>query len=139
MSSSFIEIKGLTKWYKQATEPAVNKLDLKIEKGSIFGLLGPNGAGKTTTISILCSQIKANSGKVIIAGNDLSTDTEKIKKIIGVVPQDIALYPNLSANENLKFFGNMYGLNGQKLKNLIRQNMHDFGLEHKLHNKINTL
>ena len=138
MSSSFIEIKGLTKWYKQATEPAVNKLDLKIEKGSIFGLLGPNGAGKTTTISILCSQIKANSGKVIIAGNDLSTDTEKIKKIIGVVPQDIALYPNLSANENLKFFGNMYGLNGQKLKNLIRQNMHDFGLEHKLHNKINT-
>ena len=138
MSISFIEIKGLTKWYKQATEPAVNNLDLKIEKGSVFGLLGPNGAGKTTTISIICNQIKANSGKVIIAGNDLSTDTEKIKKIIGVVPQDIALYTNLTACENLKFFGNMYGLSGKFLKQRIVACMVNFGLENKLDQKINT-
>ena len=138
MPGSFIEIKGLTKQYKQATEPALNNLDIEIDKDSIFGLLGPNGAGKTTTISIICNQIKADSGKVIIAGNDLSTDKEKIKKIIGVVPQDIALYPNLTAYENLKFFGNMYGLSGTLLKKRIVDCMVNFGLENKLNQKIKT-
>jgi ABC-2 type transport system ATP-binding protein len=138
MSESFIKIKGLTKQYKQATEPALNNLDLEIAKDSVFGLLGPNGAGKTTTISIICNQIKADSGKVIIAGNDLTTEKEKIKKIIGVVPQDIALYPNLTAYENLKFFGNMYGLSGTFLKQRIVDCMTNFGLEHKLNQKIKT-
>ena len=93
---------------------------------------------KTTTISIICNQIAADSGKVVISGNDLNADKEKIKKIIGVVPQDIALYPNLTAFENLKFFGNMYGLKGSKLNDLIRQKMSDFGLEHKLDKKLRT-
>lgn len=138
MPADFIEIKGLTKQYKQATEPAVNKLDLKIEKKAIFGLLGPNGAGKTTTISIICNQIKADSGTITIEDKNLFSDKEKIKRIIGVVPQDIALYPNLTAYENLKFFGNMYGLSGSGLKQRIEQNMHDFGLDHKLHKKVKT-
>ncbi len=138
MSENFIQIKGLTKRYKHAAEPAVNKLDLEIEKKTVFGLLGPNGAGKTTTISIICNQINADSGTVTIDGKDLSADRERIKRIIGVVPQDIALYPNLSAYENLKFFGNMYGLSGNSLKDRIKKNMLDFGLEHKLHKKIKT-
>ena len=138
MPEKFIEIRGLTKQYKHATEPAVNHLDISIRKKAIFGLLGPNGAGKTTTISILCNQIKADSGNITIAGNHLASEKERVKKIIGVVPQDIALYPNLTAFENLKFFGAMYGLSGNSLKDLIRQNMHDFGLEHKLDKKINT-
>lgn len=138
MPDKFIEIKGLTKQYKQATEPAVNMLDLNIDKGAIFGLLGPNGAGKTTTISIICNQIQADSGTITISGKNLASEKEKIKRIIGVVPQDIALYPNLTAYENLKFFGNMYGLKGVGLKNRIEQNMLDFGLEHKLHKKVNT-
>lgn len=138
MAENFIEIKGLTKQYKQAAEPAVNKLDLSISEKAIFGLLGPNGAGKTTTISIICNQIKADSGTIKIDGNDLGSEKESIKQIIGVVPQDIALYPSLTAWENLKFFGNMYGLSGQTLGERIKQNMHDFGLDQKLNKKIRT-
>lgn len=138
MPEKFIEIKGLTKQYKQATEPAVNMLDLNIEKGAIFGLLGPNGAGKTTTISIICNQIQSDSGTITISGKNLASEKEKIKRIIGVVPQDIALYPNLTAYENLKFFGNMYGLSGSGLKQRIEENIHDFGLDQKLHKKVNT-
>jgi len=133
-----IEIKGLTKWYKNATQPAVNKLNLTINRGEIFGLLGPNGAGKTTTISILCTQINSSEGTVIIDGFDLKKDANQIKKIIGIVPQDIALYPTLTARENLDFFGHMYGLHGKELDEKIRQCMHDFGLEDKMDKKIKT-
>lgn len=138
MPTNFIEIKALTKHYKQASEPALNSLDLSIGRKAIFGLLGPNGAGKTTTISIICNQIKADSGTIKIDGYDFVSEKEKIKKIIGVVPQDIALYPDLTAYENLRFFGNMYGLSGETLTERIRQNMHDFGLEQKLKKKIKT-
>ena len=110
--SAFIDIQDLTKRYRNADENAVDNLSLQINQAEIFGLLGPNGAGKTTTISILCNQITANSGQVYIEGKSLNSDRENIKKIIGVVPQDIALYPKLSAYENLRFFGNMYGLSG---------------------------
>lgn len=135
---TYINILGLTKWYKGASAPAVNNLSLDINKRDIYGLLGPNGAGKTTTISILCNQLKADSGEVTIAGINLAKDKESIKKIIGVVPQDIALYPSLTAYENLRFFGNMYGLSGGELSSRIKQCVTDFGLEHKLNEKIKT-
>lgn len=137
-TETFIEIKGLTRWYRDASEPAVDQLNLQIGKSEIFGLLGPNGAGKTTVISILCNQIDANSGTIKIAGKNLKKERGSIKKMIGVVPQDIALYPTLTAYENLNFFGKMYGLSGSKLKDTIKQNMHDFGLENKPDKKINT-
>lgn len=133
-----IDIKHLTKFYKNADEAAVSELSLTINKGDIFGLLGPNGAGKTTTISILCNQISANEGDVYIEGNHLVSEREAIKKIIGVVPQEIALYPKLTAYENLKFFGNMYGLSGKLLKERIIKSVSDFGLEKKLHLKVST-
>lgn len=135
---AIIEIKGLTKWYRHAGEPALDKLDISIGKGEIFGLLGPNGAGKTTTISILCNQIDASSGTILINKLRLDGDQEKIKKIIGVVPQEIALYPSLTAMENLKFFGNMYGLGGKELIRRIEDCTTSFGLEKKLNKKINT-
>jgi ABC-2 type transport system ATP-binding protein len=134
----FIEIKGLTKWYKNGTEAAVDQLDLNIDEGEIFGLLGPNGAGKTTTLSILCNQIPATGGEVSVNGFSLKTNATELKKIIGVVPQDIALYDKLTAFENLRFFGNLYGLKGIFLKDRIQDCMANFGLEGKLNKKIDT-
>jgi ABC-2 type transport system ATP-binding protein len=133
-----IAIEGLTKWYRDASEPAVDDLDMHIGEGQIFGLLGPNGAGKTTTISILCNQIPATKGNILIKGQQLAHNQESIKKIIGVVPQEIALYPSLTAHENLRFFGNMYGLRGGMLEERIHDCMVNFGLEKKLNKKIST-
>ena len=137
-ATAIIDIRNLTKRYKNADDAAIKELDLIINKGEIFGLLGPNGAGKTTTISILCNQIMADSGEVFIEGKNLMSDTENIKKIIGVVPQEIALYPKLTAYENLKFFGNMYGLKGRVLEERISSCITIFGLEKKLNKKIGT-
>ncbi len=124
-----IEIRDLTKVYKGADEPAVNAISLDIFPNEIFGLLGPNGAGKTTTISILCGLFPATNGSVIIDGIDSHFHLNKIKQIIGVVPQDIALYPTLTGRENLAFFGNMYGLYGSELRDKIDHYLAEFGLE----------
>ena len=133
-----IEIRDLTKCYKGSEEPALKNVDLDIYPNEIFGLLGPNGAGKTTTISILCGLFSPTSGNVTIDGFDLVSGLSEIKKIIGVVPQDIALYPTLTALENLTFFGNMYGLRGKSLYNLIMDRMKVFGLERFTRKKIST-
>lgn len=114
--SPAIEVNRLIKIYKGASNPAVNNISLNIPCGSIFGLLGPNGAGKTTTISILCGLLPRSSGEVSVLGYSLHTQLEEIKKRIGVVPQEIALYPTLTAFENLRYIGNMYGLKGTELK-----------------------
>ncbi|MDX2442364.1 MAG: ABC transporter ATP-binding protein [Bacteroidales bacterium] len=136
--SILIEIIGLTKVYKNSTEPALNDLNLTINRGEIFGLLGPNGAGKTTTISILCCQISPTRGKITIDNNDLAKNQEKIKEVIGVVPQDIAMYPSLTAYENLRFFGNMYGLKGKNLEARIEEIISVFGLQSHLHQKLSN-
>ena len=88
-----VEIEGLTKLFKDADEPAVKGVSFSIRQNEVFGLLGPNGAGKTTIISILCGLVSPSSGTVKIDGLDISTNLDDIKQIIGVVPQDIALYP----------------------------------------------
>ena len=124
-----IEIRELTKRYKGSEETAVNAISLDIFPAEIFGLLGPNGAGKTTTISILCGLLSATSGSVMINGLNIKASPQKIKRFIGVVPQDIALYPSLTARENLTFFGNMYGLKGAPLQDKIEQYLKEFGLE----------
>ncbi len=133
-----IEIKKLSKIYKGSDEPALNDITLDIYPYEIFGLLGPNGAGKTTTISILCGLFKPTSGNVVIDGFNLSNELEHIKQVIGVVPQDIALYPTLTALENLTFFGNMYGLRGRALKDMIMDRLAAFGLERFARKKIST-
>jgi len=128
-----IEIRELTKTYKGSEEPAIRSISLDIYPNEIFGLLGPNGAGKTTTISILCGLFPATSGNVTIDGLEISRQTKKIKQIIGVVPQDIALYPTLTGRENLTFFGNMYGLSGLLLRQRIDHYLREFGLEKHAH------
>jgi ABC-2 type transport system ATP-binding protein len=133
-----IEIRDLTKFYKGNDEPAINGISLDIFQHEIFGLLGPNGAGKTTTISILCGLFPPTKGDVKINGLDLRHDTEKVKHTIGVVPQDLALYPTLTALENLTFFGNMYGLKGTELHDRIYECLKVFGLEKSAKKKIIT-
>jgi ABC-2 type transport system ATP-binding protein len=133
-----IEIKNLSKRYKGSDEPALKDITLDIYPHEIFGLLGPNGAGKTTTLSILCGLFKPTGGNVVIDGFDLSNDLDQIKKMIGVVPQDIALYPTLTALENLIFFGNMYGLKGKILRDMIMYRLTLFGLERFAKKKISS-
>lgn len=94
---------------------AVDNLSFKVNEGEIFGLIGPNGAGKSTTINIITTLDEKNSGSVTIDGMDIGKDRDKIRRIIGSVPQEIAVYPYLTARENVEFFAALYGLKGKKL------------------------
>jgi ABC-2 type transport system ATP-binding protein len=131
-----IDIKNLTKFYKGNTKPALDNISLSIPQNTIFGLLGPNGAGKTTTIKILCGLLSLTGGEVIIDGKSLNQDFKKIRKVIGVVPQDIALYPTLTARENLSVFGGLHGLKGKNLSHRIEELLQVFGLEKSQHTQI---
>lgn len=127
--SAAISIKKLVHRYKDAEQNAVNDISLEIKEGEIFGLLGPNGAGKTTTISILSGLIKPIQGKVYIHGFDVAQQSDESKQVIGVVPQEIALYPTLTAKENLVFFGSMYEIPQAALSKKIKRYLDIFGLE----------
>lgn len=135
-NSSILEIQNLTKYYKDKAEPAVDNLSLEIFKGEIFGLLGPNGAGKTTTISILCSLLEPSSGKIIIGGLDPKYHLNEIKSRMGVVAQEIALYDNLTAYENLYYFGRLYDIGKNILEEKIDHYLERLSLENYKHKKI---
>ncbi len=136
--SVLVNIQHVSKQYKEATRPAVSNLSMTIEKGDVFGLLGPNGAGKTTLISMLCGLFPPGTGKILINGHSHETHSRESKQAIGVVPQEIALYPKLTAWENLNFLGHMYGLKGEALKETIRMHLSVLGLEANMHQKINS-
>lgn len=137
-SQPIIVIDNLTKAFKDAMEPAVKGVSFSINKNEVFGLLGPNGAGKTTIISILCGLFPPSGGTVNIDGKNLTSDLGEIKQIVGVVPQDIALYPTLTAKENLEFYGAMYGLKGMELKDKINIWLEKLGLIKAADKKIET-
>lgn len=122
-----IEIKNVCKSYGNLK--AVDDVSLTVNEGEIFGLLGPNGAGKSTLISILCTLIPANTGEVFINNNSLKKNAAEIKKVLGLVPQEIALYPSLTAKENLTFWGRMYGLKGKLLKERVDEALETSGLK----------
>ncbi len=113
---SAILARSLVKQYKNSAQPALHDFNLRVEKGEFFGLLGANGAGKTTALSIFSGLFPADRGTVAIMGMDFRQQPQAIKQIIGLVPQDIALYDNLTALENFSFFGKLYGLNGKSLR-----------------------
>ncbi len=119
MAENMIEIKNLYKKYKNSDEFSVNDISLNIDKNEIYGILGPNGAGKTTLISILSGLIKPTSGQFTINGLSPQKDNFKIRQIMGIVPQEYALYPTLTAKENLMFFGSLYGLKHKQLTKAI--------------------
>ena len=125
---SIIRITALTKKYKDAETFSLSNFTLSINEGTIFGLLGPNGAGKTTLISILCGLIKPTSGSFTIEDLSYADNATAIKQMMGVVPQEYALYPTLTARENLHYFGSMYGLKGALLKNKVTESLDLLGL-----------
>ena len=121
-----IEVKDLVKKYDDNI--AVDNISLSIEEGEIYGILGPNGAGKSTTISLICSLLFPNSGEIKILGEDIRKNSISIKRNIGLVPQNIALYRQFTAYENVKFFGELYGLRGKRLKEAIDNALEFTGL-----------
>lgn len=131
-----IQVDNISKHYKGADEPTLKGISLEIYAGDIYGLLGPNGAGKTTLISILCGIIPPNSGTAKINGKDVFSNLNEIKQLIGVVPQDIALYPTLTARENLQFYGAMFGVHGIELENKIKHWLDRLGLAHAADRRI---
>ena len=108
-----LDCRGLVKRYGERT--VVDDVGFTIAAGETYGLLGPNGAGKTTTISMLCGLLRRDGGSVRVLGHDLDRDTEVVQGAIGYVPQELAIYPDLSAAENLRFFGRLQGLGGRPL------------------------
>jgi len=138
-SSPFaLEIDDLAKLYEGADQPALDGVSLRIRRGEIFGLLGPNGAGKTTAISILSTIMQPSSGRVAVCGIDSLKHPRQVRRRIGLVPQDIALYPELTAWENLAYLGRLQGLGGRHLKARIQNVLQAVGLEQSAHQKINT-
>lgn len=130
MQDSFaIYTEDLVKKYKGKSNPTLNGLNLKIPRGSLYGILAPNGAGKTTTIDILCGLKKFDSGRVMIDGLEVPSNLGEIKKIIGLVPQEIALFPMLTGRENLRIIGGMYGVEGSVLNQRVTELLARFGLE----------
>jgi ABC-2 type transport system ATP-binding protein len=117
---------------------AVQGVSFQIAEGEIYSLLGPNGAGKTTTISMLTGLLSPTDGDATIAGSSVVKDVNEVKKVIGVVPQEIALYPTITARENLVFWGRMYGLGGTELHKSVEQALDLAGLADRSNDKVET-
>ncbi len=136
MPSSILEVQNLVKQYGDFT--AVKEISFGILEGEIFSLLGPNGAGKTTTISILSTLFPPTSGDALIGGHSVTKEPMVVKQVIGVVPQEIALYDDLTARENLVFWGQMYGLSGKSLNSRVEEVLEQIGLTDKAKNRVKT-
>ena len=133
-----ITARDLVKVYRNSDVRALQGVSLSIRERDIFGLLGPNGAGKTTTISILGGLMKPTSGSVTLLGKELSGHYAALKQHIGIVPQEIALYPDLTALENLSFIASMSGLHGEEKKRRIREFLERMDLWEKRGRQLGT-
>jgi ABC-2 type transport system ATP-binding protein len=131
-----IKIDGLIKRFGDFI--AVDNININIKEGEIYGLLGPNGAGKSTTIGIMCGLLKPTNGKIEILGVDVTKSMKNQNKLIGLVPQEIALYGELTAYENLKFFGQLYNLKGRELEESIDRVLNFIGLQDVKKKIVNT-
>lgn len=134
--SSILEVKDLVKKYGNFT--AVKGITFDIKEGEIFSLLGPNGAGKTTTISCLSTLYTPTSGDATICGHSVTREPMAVRNLIGVVPQELALYEDLTARENLAFWGQMYGLSGKTLNTRIDEVLEQIGLTDKAKQRVKS-
>ena len=134
--SNILEVQNLVKKYGDFT--AVKGISFDIKEGEIFSLLGPNGAGKTTTISMLSTLYTPTSGDATIGGHSITKDPMAVKQVIGVVPQEIALYEDLTARENLLFWGQMYGLSGKSLTSRVEEVLKQIDLVEKARDRVKT-
>ena len=138
---SMVETHDLAKTFRRpdgSEVQAVNGIELEIQKGEIFSLLGPNGAGKTTTISMISGLLEPTRGDALIGGHSISKQPLQAKRLIGVVPQEIALYPSLNARQNLEFFGKMYDLRGSELSSRVGEVLSFIGLTDRQKDKVET-
>lgn len=131
MNGCAVRLDSLTKQYPHSQKRAVSDLSFEIEEGSVFGLLGPNGAGKSTTVMMLCGLMRPDSGSISMFGLDMMENGMDVRKRIGVAPQEIALFPTLTAYENLFYFGRMYGMPAKEIRAQIKKYLAVFGLSEK--------
>ncbi|NLG26416.1 MAG: ATP-binding cassette domain-containing protein [Chloroflexi bacterium] len=131
-----VEVRDLAKEFGEFT--AVKGITFSVEEGEVFGLLGPNGAGKTTTISILTGILPPSSGTATVAGYDIVKQLPQVKRVNGLVPQELALYPTLSARANLEFFGRVYGLRGRALKERVADVLRTVALTERAEDPVRT-
>jgi ABC-2 type transport system ATP-binding protein len=136
-NENIIEVEMLVKKFGDFT--ACRDLTFEVKKGEIFGFLGANGAGKTTAIKILCGLWKPTSGKALIGGFDVYTETNKIKKNIGYMSQKFSLYEDLTPVENIRFFGGIYGLSRNLIKEKTAQALYELGLEEVKNRPVSSL
>lgn len=135
--AAIITVRKLSKQYNPPSGPlAINEVDLHIQEGEIFSLLGPNGAGKTTLIAMLCGLFPPTSGEAIIAGHNVVQNPMAVKQIIGVVPEEVALYLQLSGRQNLRYFGLLYGLSGRELDEAIDDVLTVIGMTDRAGDKV---
>jgi ABC-2 type transport system ATP-binding protein len=133
-NSPAIEVLGLHKSFGETK--AVQGVDFTVQRGEIFSLLGPNGAGKTTTISMLSCLLRPDEGDAHVMGNSIRGEQMGVKSVLGVVPQEIALYEDLTARENLTFWGKMYGLRGGALKSRVEEVLNVIGLQDRAEERV---
>ena len=131
-----IRAETLTKKFGDKT--AVDGISFRVEAGEIYGLLGPNGAGKTTTLSMISGLLSPDSGSVTFDGIDLASEPIRFKQRLGVVPQDVALYEELTASENVRFWGSLYGLSGRTLAAATAQALERVGLTGRARDAVKT-
>jgi ABC-2 type transport system ATP-binding protein len=131
-----LEVRSLVKHYGDFA--AVKGITFDIQEGEIFSLLGPNGAGKTTTLSVLSTLYAPTAGDAVVGGHSVTAEPMAVRRLIGVVPQDLAIYDDLTARENLTFWGEMYGLGGKPLKARVAEVLDQVGLGDKANNRIKT-
>jgi ABC-2 type transport system ATP-binding protein len=115
---------------------AVDDVSFSVNAGEIFGLLGPNGAGKTTSINMICGVLKPDSGRVVIGDKDIWLEPKAVKRSLGVVPQEIAVYEDLTARDNLNFWGSLYGLSGAELKVRVDEALTRVGLSDRAGDRV---
>lgn len=138
MSKCAVRIDSLTKQYRNAHKQAVSNLTFQIPEGAVYGLLGPNGAGKSTTVMMLCGLMRPDKGTISVFGLDMINNGSDIRNQIGVAPQEIALFPTLTAFENLFYFGRMYSMKAADIRSQIKKYLHIFGLSEKGNKLVHT-
>jgi ABC-2 type transport system ATP-binding protein len=136
MTAAFLEVHEVSKNYGPTA--ALQRIGFEVHEGEVFGLLGPNGAGKTTLLSIVSCLLEATSGEVRLLGRRLAPNDREVRRLIGVVPQDLALYGELTARENLHFFGELYGIRGAELRRRVGQILTAIGLDDKADDRVGT-
>ena len=134
MAEPLLSIRDLVKRYGQTV--ALAGVSFDVEAGELFGLLGPNGAGKTTLLSIASCLLEATSGEVLIAGRKASTRDRDLRRMIGIVPQELAIYGELGARENLAFFGSLYGIRGSELNQRVDYVLEAVGLKDRADERV---